>query len=124
MGKYAIPSDVAEYLHQDESSLPSSVERLIDRAEELVDFATMNRVDVADTTRLALVQKAVCAQVEYWIENGESASLGGAVKSKQVGKVSVTYATSDRGGDGSGLCERAWQLLMQSGLLYRGALLK
>ncbi len=130
---YATVADLESYLNTD---APDDAERLLERASELIDYATFNRLvtgsDLTSTqaldtailaARAAEAKTACCQQVEFWIQNGEGTDIEPAIKSKSVGRTSVTYANSSAGGD-DGLAPRAKRTLMLAGLLSRGASLQ
>jgi hypothetical protein len=128
MAAYATTAQLADYLDVHESVLPMDAARLLERATELVQYATLTGVPVpedseevpvdedvltvTETLQIAC-QKAVCAQVEYWIEQGEGAAISGPVKSFSIGKFSMQ-------GEIPTLAPRARQFLVLAGLLYRG----
>lgn len=117
---YATTAELADYLGVDEADLPSDASRLLDRASEVVDYLTLNRVDTDDIDNLQAAQKATCAQVEFWIENGEGAEFQGNVKSYSIGKTSVTFASgSDGGGSDTKFAPRTIRTLKLAGLMNR-----
>lgn len=121
---YATPAQVSAYTGVAEASLPSDVERMIDRASEEVDYWTRGGVDVTDDDHALAAQNATCAIVESWITNGEPvSSANGQVQSYTAGKVSVTYSQSQGGSFSAGrqtLPGRAYQALFGAGLLSAG----
>lgn len=120
---YATIADLAAYMSTGVASLPSDADRLLNRASELVDFATLERVNLRSTEEVSAACQATCAQVEYWIVNGET-DLSPALKSKTVGKVSMSFAVTDRGSAGDDLCPRARRCLWREGLLQRRVALR
>lgn len=118
---YATTQQLADYLGVELVDLPADASRLLDRASEDIDFQTLNRASdkFADggAVYVAAIQKATCAQVEYWITDGESVSIGPALKSYRMSKYAAEYA--DAGGPPR-LAPRARQFLLLTGLLYRG----
>lgn len=124
-GVYATVAQLAEYLG---TAAPADAAGMLQRASDLIDAVTYNRIDVDDADAGAAwevaAQKAVCAQVSWWIDNGESAGTDGVVISKTVGKTSVTYAQGGGAGQSNGMPElapTARRVLLSAGLLYRGA---
>lgn len=110
---YATKADLARYLGVNESDLPADVERLLERASELIDEATMGRIDV--TKHADVAKLAVCAQYEYWREVDETLDVTGAPESFSVSDFSMQ-------GRMATLAPRARRHLLLSGLLYRGVL--
>ena len=106
---YATTDDLAAYLGKQESELPGDAARLLERASELVDFATFGRA--AGDPEAA--KKAVCAQVEHWLLTGEEQAITGPVQQASLGSLSITYTW--RGP----LAPRAVQHLLMAGLLSR-----
>jgi hypothetical protein len=116
---YATPADLAAYMNVDIGSLPGDSQRMLDRASELVDYVTLERVNQDSPDELSAARCAACAQTEFWIANGES-DLYPALKSKTIGKVTMAYAGTDRGAAGyDDLCPRAVRYLWREGLLQR-----
>ena len=97
----------------------SDFDRLAERASDDIDMATQYRIVIADLAPalLGMVKKAVCAQVEFYIENGDTYNESGS-GSESIGKFS--HSASSRPAPAS-LCMRARQYLEQTGLTYRGA---
>ena len=131
VGTYTVPSasaatlaGVADYMGIAVGTLPADTQRMIYRAQELIDYVTMKRCDVDDTDQMEAVNRAVCAQVEYWIESGEGVEFEGGIRSKTIGRTSITYVVGGGGGSIGGqpvLAPRARRALFLQGLLYQGA---
>lgn len=133
MDPYATPEELADYLGTD---APDGAARLLLRASELIDEATLGRIrnpwivneidDIAiiPATILEAAKNAACAQVEYWMQTGEAAAIApGVVSNYQIGSVSVSYGgagVGGRGDVGGQLGSRARRYLLLAGLLYRG----
>lgn len=126
---YATGQDVADYLAVDEGSLPSDIDRLLERASEDVDYWTRGRAALASMDGAVAVKNAVCALIENWMKGGEpTAAATGDISSYTAGKVSVTYATgggvssakSVQSPAGNKLPPRAYQFLLNAGLLSAG----
>lgn len=118
---YAIKSDLATFLYTTEDKLPSDSERLLMRASELVKQAVRDNLDSTlpnYTDQLEAMKLATCAQVEFWMDSGESSNIAGQVQSYSIGDVSMNF------GDGitkrGQLCIRSRGYLNDQGLLYRG----
>lgn len=115
---YATTEQLATYLGMPEESLPSDSLRMLTRASELVQQATMGNVDSANADHLEAAQLATCAQVEYWMGSGEDVSKNGNFSSLSIGSFSVNYGSSV--GSDRQFSPRARNYLMHAGLLYRG----
>lgn len=114
---YATKDDVALYTGRDPSDLPTDIDRMLERASELIDFVTLGRlVDNADTEALEAARKAVCAQVEYWLAAGEEQDITGPVQGVSLGSLRVDYGPMSA----KDLAPRAKRHLWLAGLLYRG----
>lgn len=118
MSAYALVSDLATYLGVEESTLSTDSSRLLDRASELVDYYALGRIDATNTDHIAAAVSAVCAQVEYWQNQGEDEDLKRPISGYATGKTQVQFAD---GGSHSRLAPRARQALLKAGLLYAGA---
>lgn len=118
---YATTAELATYLGVDEADLPSDAERLLERASELVDQAALGRIGTDDADHLAAAQKAACAQVERWIETGESEAIAGQPRTLRLGRFAVeTGGSQSEAREGAVLADRARRHLFLAGLLYRG----
>lgn len=116
---HAVKADLEAYAGES-VTLPSDdeIDRLLDRASELIDEITMLRCVDADNDDHTEARKlATCAQAEYWLQAGEPRGLEGSVQSYSVGSVQVTYGAGNRRPE---LASRARRHLMLAGLLYRG----
>ena len=106
-----------------------------ERASEAVDAATgwklaqMIDIDTGlNAFTLKQVKLACCAQAESLFLNGIEAALdggGSADSGYQIGKTSITKGPAGAGsssgtGSAAGLCAKAWQALIPTGLLYTG----
>lgn len=115
---YATKEDLLEYLCVSIDKLPYDIERLLARASELVKHSTIGNIDIYNENHLLAAKKAVCAQVEYWLNIGEDKAIVDNIKNYSIGDLSVTYdeLISNKGA----LCDRARMFLNDYGLLYRG----
>lgn len=115
---YATPAQLQEYLGES-VSLPSLPEqtRLLQRASEEVDHLTLGQVDTQVSEHVEAARNAVCAIVELWLEQDESAAISGPVQSYSIGSLSMTYGQGNRQ---TVLPRRARSFLFNAGLLYRG----
>ncbi len=92
--------------------------KMLKKASELVDYATMGRAQKAfdADTLLGPLSDATCDQVEFWLEAGEEHDVLGLPKgsSLQGGRVQVQRMPGQLG-------QRARRTLTQAGLLWAGA---
>lgn len=106
---YATAADLEEYL----GSAPADSTRLLDRASELIDHATLNRIVATDAVHVAAALKATCAQVEYWTQAGEETDILAAKGGMSIGSLRVDHLPEQ-------LAPRARRALLLAGLLFRG----
>lgn len=119
---YATSSDLAGWLG---ATPPGDAARLLARASELLDAALIGVVypvdDDGNPTRpdhQATFRKAVCAQVEWWIETGDETGAAGQYSSVSIGSVGLVRANSATTGRPPGrLCPRALDVLRVAGLM-------
>ena len=116
---YATKEDLVNYLGLvDDQSLPDDIERMLKRASELIYCITYGNIKVGNETHLDTAKTATCAQIEYWLEIGESEAITGQNPSSfSIGDINMNYGTS---GNKSTLAPRARHYLNMEGLLYRG----
>lgn len=132
---YATPAEVATYMGILVTELPTNILIIIQRAQELIDYITLNKINddylTSDKTAIAdpeietAAENATCAQVEYWINIGVESDIvnAGNISSFGIGNFSMAF-----GGSGSGsanasmavLAPRANRYLFLVGLMYRG----
>lgn len=119
---YATKTDVSTYTGIPESDLPTDIDRLIQRASELIDEFALGRIDLTDPEHVEAAKNATCAQVEYWIQGaGEGLAIQGTVRSFQIGNLSIDYGQPGGGQTGGGeLAPRARRHLFLAGLFSRG----
>lgn len=111
---YATTTELADYLGVSVGSLPSNAAKLLERASELMDFVTLNRIESTDTEDVANAKKATCAQVEFWFQvNHESDIIGNSFNGMSMGNLSLN-------GKFNTLAPRARRFLQLGGLYYRG----
>lgn len=113
---YATLADLSDWTGTAVGSLPSDASRLLLRASEMVDYATLNRISTSNTSQMAIAKSAVCAQVEYWQEQGEDTAYRPAVKGYGIGKVSMQFSQGE-----TQLAPRARILLQTTGMMNRSA---
>jgi hypothetical protein len=118
---YATIADLEVYLAAEP---PVEAQRLLNRAQELIDDALISSPYVSDANGnptdagvLAALNKATCAQVEYWITNGDELGQLKQYQSYSIEGISVT-----RGGlaSSSDICDRA-KAALRAGKLLPGA---
>ena len=130
---YATPQDVADYMGIALGDLPSNILILIERAQDLVDYVTLNRIldyylnddetAIIDAEVEEGANKATSAQVEYWINTDTSLDITntGNIGNYSIGNWSITY--NGKSGESVSvaiLAPRAKRHLFKAGLLYRG----
>jgi len=105
---YATVDDLHAYLG---TAPPADSQRMLARAQDLVDavlntssYVTDTNDNPTDTATIAAFKTACCAQVEYWIANGDELDLQGNWTSYTMAGLSVTRAAQARQ---SRLCDRA-----------------
>lgn len=129
---YATTAQLATYLGTTGETLDAA--RLLKRATEVIQEATLDRVAIPDDPALVPVtpasptdtetlqiacREAACAQVEYWLETGEDADLRPNVQNYGRGKSSTTFGN----GGLPALAPRARRKLFLAGALYCGGTL-
>jgi len=115
---YATEAELEDFL----GTLPADADRLLKRASELVYMETHHRsedawheVDEDNPADLYTenLRDAVCAQIEYWQETGESFAIVAPQQATEAGKLKVPALPQ--------LAPRAKAFLQRTGLLYAGA---
>ena len=92
------------------------IKRMLLRASELVDSVTLKKIDKDNPSHMTTAVKATCAQVEYWIEVGESQDIEGTPASISAGNMDINFQGGTAGGE---LAPRARRILLKAGLLSR-----
>jgi hypothetical protein len=116
---YATSDELQAYLGG--SALPSDANRLLERASDLIDYATYGKINISDTEQLAVAKKATCAQVEYWISVGENIDISGyEFESISIGTFQMTKPDNVGGSNQQALAPRTRRILFLAGMLYRG----
>jgi len=125
---YATTSDLAAWL---QAAPPAGSARLLARATEVVDSATVSAVyDVtgadelpSDATVAGAFRDAVCAQVEAWQANGTDHAGAGSAQWQTItaGRISLGRAGGGAGVPvhGGQLAEHAAAILRRAGLIGR-----
>jgi hypothetical protein len=95
--------------------------RLAARASDDIDLATGHSFVFGSLTEpaLTLVKKAVCAQVEFYVQNGDTYNETESAGNEQIGSYSRTTGFQQRKSRAS-LSPRAQAFLEQTGLMFRG----
>jgi hypothetical protein len=100
------------------TELPNEVGRYLARADELIDIAVMNNLDVTNADHMKACNDAVCAQIELWMQlNGDGIAIYGPLQNVTSGDVLMRFDSNMQNGK---LSLRAAQYLNSQGLLYRG----
>jgi hypothetical protein len=110
---FATTEELAAYLGIAEEALPDNAVRLLARASEAVAYMMQSNYISTNAAHVESAMKATCAQVEYWIENGENI---GMAKSFSLGDLSMSFGEKGP----SMLAPRAIQYLNYEGLRYSG----
>lgn len=115
---YATTADLATYLGVTVGSLPSNANILLERATDIIDYATMGRLDVTDTTQANVAKKATCQQAEYYITIGTDYDISG----RDYEQLSIGSWSANFRDDSSTptIAPRARRTLFLAGYLYRG----
>lgn len=111
---YATADDLGAYLGTEP---PADSDRLLIRAQELIDatltsamYTSDSNGNPTDATVIGALRQATCAQVEYWITNGDELGTLDKYSSYSIEGISVS-----RGNVGSSrqyrLCDRSWDVL-------------
>ncbi|MCE5322141.1 hypothetical protein LLG46_02370 [bacterium] len=117
---YATSADITTYTGIAADALPGDIDRLITRASEMVDDITPGFIDLDNADHLTAAKKAVCAQVEFWLEVGEDRDISGPVETYVAGKVQIQNGAGDNRVAPGYLAPRARRVLLKAGLLYAG----
>ena len=111
---YATLTELADYLGVQEADLPDDAERLLERASDLIDYYTLDRIEAGETA-----SKATCMQYEWWSQFDEF-NTQQFFSEISIGPFSTSNRDQNAGGGPPELAPRARQLLMLNGYLYRG----
>lgn len=117
---YATKADLADYIGIEGTNLPVDAERLLERASELMDAATLGRIDQENTNHMEAAKNATCAQVEYWIQTGEQQDVSGPIEGYSIGSLQIQYGSGADRVSPTVLAPRSRRYLFLAGLLYRG----
>lgn len=112
---YATQEDLKEYLSI-EKDVPDS-QRLLKRASDFIHYLISRNFRPSSVKHKEAAKLATCAQVEYWLEAGESTAITGSFKSFSLGDLSMDYGDSN---STVSLSSRSQHYLNMEGLLYRG----
>lgn len=114
---YATAQDVTEYTGID--NLPDDIDRIITRAEGLIDEKTRGRIDSDNADHMEAAREATCAQIEYWLSMGEEVDISNMPHNFSIGSFSMGSGNSGQSNI-SKLAPRARRHLFLAGLLYSG----
>lgn len=103
-------------------SAGTDFDRYAMRASDDVDMACLNLIVLADldAAQLALLKKATCAQVEWYVNQGDLYNESEQAGAEQIGGYSRNVGLTQRKSPVA-LCPRAMAYLEQSGLMSRNA---
>lgn len=113
----ATTADLASFLVCSEAELPSDADRMLNRASDQIYSLVKRNYIITNAEHVAAVKMAVCAQVEYYMNAGETSAIVGGITSMGSGKTSVSL---DASASMRKLCNRSIMYLNNFGLLYRG----
>lgn len=121
---YATKEDLAAWLGHvndtgdpDITKLPANADKLLRDAGDVINHASFHRIKPLNDRHTLAAQRAVTAQVEYWIDGvGESVDINPDIASYKAGDTTFTFAN----GQMPKLAPRARRELFAVGLLYRG----
>lgn len=111
---YATTTELADYLGVQEADLPDDVERLLERASDLVDYYTLGRIEAGE-----IATKATVRQYEWWSQFDEFNSQQ-FYNEITIGPFTARNAGQGTNGGPPELSPRARQVLFLSGYLYTG----
>ena len=106
---YATVTELADYLDILEANLPEGTERLLERASDMIDYYTLNRIEAGETATEATVR-----QYEWWSQFDEF------MTSNFLSSVSIGPYSAGTNRTIPDLAPRAKQVLFMAGLLYKG----
>jgi hypothetical protein len=115
---YATASDVATYMGIPESELPDDIDKLIDRADETIDY--LIRIEYTESDFTETLKKASSAQVEYWINMGEEIDYTSYPHNFSIGSFSMGSGGGSASKSISPYAPRMLRYLSSAGLLYAG----
>jgi hypothetical protein len=110
---YATTDELAVYLGIAEEALPENAVRMLARASDLVTYLMGSNYLSTNAAHVESAMMATCAQVEYWIENGENV---GSASSFSLGDLSMNFGANGP----AKVAPRASQYLNHEGLRYTG----
>ena len=118
---YANTTELADYLGVDETDLSPDAPRLLERASDLIDYITKNKIDVSIISQEDAARKATCAQYEWWAETGDELGVISQLNSMSIGEFSFSGGSSQTNQNRiSTIAPRVEQYLFLEGLLYGG----
>lgn len=123
---YATVQELADYLQKPLSEMPSTSQRMLDDASELIDHATrtvLSEIENPEAYILDAAKRATIRQVEYWMLVGTEIDITGEEQNEysniSIGSFSVAY-DRQHNKEKAILAPRARRVLLMSGLLYKG----
>lgn len=112
---YTTVVGISEYMSVDEEDLPNDINRMIDRASDLIDYYSLGNVDSDNSRHIEVAKKATNAQVEFWLNTNDELNIMHVFQGIQAGgDISI-----DRDGQLPELAPRARQALVLGGLYNR-----
>jgi hypothetical protein len=132
---YATPAQVAAFMGVAVTTLPTNILAMIMRAQELIDYITINKImdynlnnlgtAIEDADVALAAQNATSAQIEYWLNLGADTDIvnAGNISNFAIGNFSMSFGGSGSGSSNASmavLAPRANRYLFLVGLMYRG----
>lgn len=117
--EYATSADVAEYMGKSVDEMPTGIQILVKRANELVQIAMRGNYNPNNSEHVEAAKLAACAQCQHWIESELSPVSDSNIQSYSLGELSITYADVDRCCTNR-LCTTAVRYLNVRHLLFKG----
>lgn len=121
---YATPNDLAAWLAGAAPADPEAT-RLLNRASEVIDWTLIGSVYAVDTNGMPTdtvkiipaLRDAVCAQVEYWLDNGDEIGAGTGISMYKVEGLQVMASGKKGGAILTRIAPRAQERLQAAGLI-------
>lgn len=115
MTAHATVEQLTEYLGRE---APANAERLLDRASEVIDECLVTAVYSTNTAGVAIdaevltaLQKATCAQVEFWLAGDEEDDILGPTQGVSLGGMAIEQGAGANRVSPTYLAPRAWRYL-------------
>lgn len=114
----ATKEDLAEYMGRKVEELPSGVEILVKRANEIICIAMRHNFNPKNEEHVEAAKLAACAQCQDWIEREVSGVSNENIANFSLGELSITYSDVDK--YSNKLSSTAVRYLNHKHLLFKG----